>query len=320
VRRHAGLWLTLVMQAVVWAFGAVSLVALLDRFSAYLGLLTFFRIQYAVLLVAAGAVAFAVRRVRLGVAAVLLAGLNVALVAPTWFPPPSADGPRTGALRLLVLNLEDGNREHEKVARLIAQSSADVVGLTELTPTWARALRQVLVRYPDRSVKAEKGAYGIGLFSRRPLTKATVARFPSDGPASIVARLEVGDEPFTVVLTHVHTPAAGDIHRRQFEALADARKSLGERLAICGDLNAVPWSSSFRHLASDGELIDSQRGHGLDASWPAWSALLRVPIDNCLVSRGVNVLDRDYGDDVGSDHFPLAIRLGITARSAAGGR
>jgi endonuclease/exonuclease/phosphatase (EEP) superfamily protein YafD len=149
------------------------------------------------------------------------------------------------------------------------------------------------------------------------LTRAAVARFPSDGPASIVARLTVGGEPFTVVLTHVHTPAAGDIHRRQFEALANARRSFGEHLAICGDLNAVPWSSSFRHLASDGDLIDSQRGRGLEGSWPAWSMLLRVPIDNCLVSGGVTVLDRNYGEDVGSDHFPLVIRLGVTASSAA---
>ena len=128
-----------------------------------------------------------------------------------------------------------------------------------------------------------------------------------------MARFEIGGDPFTLVLTHVHTPFAGDIHRRQFEALADARDRLGRRLAICGDLNSVPWSSSFRHLASAGDLTDSHRGHWLEGSWPTWGMLIRVPIDNCLISPGVTVLERAYGEDVGSDHFPLLIRLGTCA-------
>lgn len=307
----------LALQAVVVAAGAVSLVAFLDRFSVYLAPLTFFRVQYAAVLVAAGLAAFALRRARLGLFAVALAAVNVAVVAPTWRPPPSADAPRTGAVRFLVLNLQDENDAHAEVARLIRTSEADVVGLTELTPTWARALRPALGPFQARSVKPEEGSYGIGLYSRRTFESANVRRFPSDGPASIVARLDVGGEPFTFVLTHVHTPFAGEIHRRQLEALADARDGFGERLAICGDLNTVPWSSSFRRLASEADLTDSQRGHWIDASWPAWGFPLRVPIDNCLVSSGVTVLERDYGDNVGSDHLPLAIRLGVTTRSAA---
>jgi endonuclease/exonuclease/phosphatase (EEP) superfamily protein YafD len=98
---------------------------------------------------------------------------------------------------------------------------------------------------------------------------------------------------------------------------ADARDQLGSRPAICGDLNSVPWSSSFRHLASAGDLTDSNRGHWLEGSWPSWGRLLRVPIDNCLLSHGVAVLERRYGEDVGSDHFPLIIRFGFSATPAA---
>jgi endonuclease/exonuclease/phosphatase (EEP) superfamily protein YafD len=43
-----------------------------------------------------------------------------------------------------------------------------------------------------------------------------------------------------------------------------------------------------------------------------------VPIDNCLISHGVTVVERVYGQDVGSDHFPLLIRLGIAAAPEAG--
>jgi hypothetical protein len=38
-------------------------------------------------------------------------------------------------------------------------------------------------------------------------------------------------------------------------------------------------------------------------SGPSWSALVRVPIDNCLISRGVTVLEQAHGPDVGSDRL-----------------
>ena len=47
----------------------------------------------------------------------------------------------------------------------------------------------------------------------------------------------------------------------------------------------------------------------------SWGRLLRVPLDNCLVSQGVTVLERERGSDVGSDHFPLIIRFGSSEGS-----
>jgi endonuclease/exonuclease/phosphatase (EEP) superfamily protein YafD len=317
VGRPISHWLTPAVRAVVWFLGALTLLALLDRFTAYLELLTFFRIQYAVLLLVAGVIALAVRLPRVALAALALAAVNLAVVAPTWFSPRAGEAaPGSGSLTLLMLNLEDGNPSHADVARLIDETNPDVVGLLELTPVWAGGLAPALDRFPHRRLSPESGAYGIGLYSKLAFRQATLERFPRDGPVSVVARFDLGGDPFTLVLTHVHTPFAGDIHRRQFEALADAREGLGLRLAICGDLNSVPWSASFRHLASAGDLVDSHRGHWLEGSWPSWGALLRVPIDNCLVSADVAVLERRYGEDVGSDHFPLIIRFGKSAAPA----
>ena len=318
VGRRISRWLTPAVRALVWFLGALTLLALLDRLSPYLELLTFFRVQYAFLLLAACLIALAVRLPRTALAAVALVGVNLAVVAPTWFSPRGGESvPGSGSLTLLMLNLEDGNPRHADVARLISETNPDVVGLLELTPVWAGGLAPALDPFPHRRVSPEEGAYGIGLYSKLAFRQATLERFPRDGPVTVVARFDLGGDPFTLVLTHVHTPFAGDIHRRQFEALADARDRLGQRLAICGDLNSVPWSSSFRHLASAGDLVDSHRGHWLEGSWPSWGALLRVPIDNCLVSPDVAVLERRYGDDVGSDHRPLIIRFGKSVTPAA---
>jgi endonuclease/exonuclease/phosphatase (EEP) superfamily protein YafD len=309
--------LTPAVRAVVWFLGALTLLALLDRFSPYVELLTFFRIQYAALLLVAGFIALVIRLPRVALAALALAAVNLAVVAPTWVPPQGAEpAPGSGSLTLLMLNLEDGNPQHADVARLIDETNPDVVGLLELTPVWADGLAPALDRFPHRKLSPERGAYGIGLYSKLAFRQATLERFPRDGPVSVVAGFDLSGDPFTLVLTHVHTPFAGDIHRRQFDALADARDQFGSRLAICGDLNSVPWSASFRHLASAGGLADSHRGQWLEGSWPSWGMLIRVPIDNCLISPGVTVLEQTYGEDAGSDHFPLIIRFGMSTPAA----
>ena len=306
---------TVAVCGVVWLLGALTLLAFLDRFSSYLELLTFFRVQYAALLLPMGLLALAVRLPRVALAALLLVGVNLAVVGPTWVAPRTEGGSSSGSFSLLLVNLESGNTQHADVSRLIAETDPDVIGLIELTPRWAGALAPALGRFPSRRLETQEGAYGIGLYSKSSFREATVEHFAGDAAPSVVARFDLGGRPFTLVLTHVHTPFAGDVHGRQLEALADARQSLGERVAICGDFNAVPWSSSFRHLASAADLTDSHGGHWLEGSWPSWGRLLRVPLDNCLVSRGVTVLERERGSDVGSDHFPLIIRFGSSEGS-----
>ena len=110
----------------------------------------------------------------------------------------------------------------------------------------------------------------------------------------------------------MHTPFAGSIHERHLDALAVARPRLGERVAVCGDFNTVPWSGPFRHLASRSGMTDLYGdGAWSGYSWPTWTSVLRVPLDNCLVSGGVAVTGHRHGPDIGSDHFPLVVDLAL---------
>ena len=87
---------------------------------------------------------------------------------------------------------------------------------------------------------------------------------------------------------------------------------LGRHVAICGDFNTVPWSGPFRHLASRSGMTDLYGdGAWSGYSWPTWTSVLRVPLDNCLVSGGVAVTGHRHGPDIGSDHFPLVVDLAL---------
>ena len=278
------------------------------RFSWVLALFEHFRVQLAAgaLLVAIGA---AVAK-RLGPAA--LAGLavvvNLAVVLPVYLAGESATH-HSAPLGLLVLNVQQDNADHARVARYLAASDADVIGLLEVDSAWLRDLAPTLARYPYRLPQPhDKDKFGLALYSRRPFLFREVRTFGVPWPPSIVARIDVDGVPVTFVLAHPPPALRGEtaaIQRGFFEALAEKRSSLGEHLVVMGDLNATPWSYALRHLLDRTGLRDSRRGFGLQPSWPAANPFLRLPIDHLLVSPRIAVLARAIGPAVGSDHFPL---------------
>jgi endonuclease/exonuclease/phosphatase (EEP) superfamily protein YafD len=176
----------------------------------------------------------------------------------------------------------------------------------------AAQLGPALHSYRARVVVTRQDAYGIGVYSRRPLLSTRVVHLPAEGPPTIVVRTRVAGMPVSLVVTHVHTPFAGSIHVRQLHALAKARPALGRRAVVCGDFNTPPWSGPLRAFASRGRLRDLYgRSAWAAYSWPTWSPLLRVPLDNCFVGEGIAIRDHHDGPDDGSDHRPLMVDLAV---------
>jgi endonuclease/exonuclease/phosphatase (EEP) superfamily protein YafD len=304
-----------VVTGLVLLVGLATLVGVLDRVWWVFELADVFRLQYLAVLVVSAVAALALRRPRLAVMAATLALVNVAVLGISLTPTATAsDEPALGSLRLVVANVEVGNTDFAAVGRLVTRTHPDVFGVTELTPEMARHLASELPQYHARVLATRSDAYGIGIFSRVPLRSAQIVHLPADGgPPTAVASLRVADRPLTFVVTHVHTPFAGSIHVRQLQALAEARPNLGDRVVVCGDFNTPPWSGPLRDFAGDAGLRDLYGRHAWRGySWPTWSSLLRVPLDNCFLSGGVRVRAYRDGPNVGSDHRPLVVDLGVT--------
>jgi endonuclease/exonuclease/phosphatase (EEP) superfamily protein YafD len=300
---------------VVVLVGLATMIGLLDRFWWAFETADVFRLQYLVVLVGAALVALLLRRPRVAVMAAAFAAVNFAVlgIPLSGSVTASPSVPARPALRLVVANVEVGNSDFAALRRLVVQTRPDLFGVTELTPVMARQLGKQLPGYRTSVVEARRDAYGIGVYSRVPLLSARVVHFPSEGPATVVARLRVSGKTVTVVVTHVHTPFAGSIHVRQLDAMAAAaRAQLGKRVVVCGDFNTPPWTGPLRHFAADARLRDLYGSRAWAGySWPTWSSLLRVPLDNCFVSNGVAVTDQHDGPNVGSDHRPLVVDVGV---------
>jgi endonuclease/exonuclease/phosphatase (EEP) superfamily protein YafD len=304
-----------VVTGLVLLVGLATLLGLLDRVSWVFELADVFRLQYLALLLGAAVAAIALRRARLALLALALALVNVAVLGIPLTSTAAASSEHVrGSLRLVVANVEIGNTDYAAVGRLVEKTHPDVFGVTELTPAMADHLARELPHYHARVLETRDDAYGVGIFSRVPLRDARVVHLPADGgPPTAVASVRVAGRPVTVVVTHVHTPFAGSIHVRQLRALAEARSSLGERVVVCGDFNTPPWSGPLRDFAGDAGLRDLYGSHAWSGySWPTWSSLLRMPLDNCFVSTGVAVRDHADGPNIASDHRPLVVDLGVT--------
>jgi endonuclease/exonuclease/phosphatase (EEP) superfamily protein YafD len=299
------------LVALVAVLGTATAVGFLDRVSWVFESATLFRLQYTVGLLAVGALALALRRPRLTLAAIVLSGVNIAVIAPWHDTPRTVESVGGPTLRIVSFNVESSNHHYDRLAPLVARLRPDVLGLIELTPGWARAAAKPSMRVRPRRLVTQRGAYGMGIFSVARPTMLVARRFPSDGPTALVARFRIRELPVTFVLVHVHTPFAGSVHERELRALATARPRLGSRLIVCGDFNTVPWAAQFEDFAHTAGLTDVFRAAWHEHSWPSWSPALGALIDHCLISHGLVIRGRRLGPGIGSDHLPLVLDVGI---------
>jgi len=238
-----------------------------------------------------------------------------ALVHLIWIAPDLGGSPRPipsdgVPIRVLALNVHTESSSFEEVRRLIAEVRPDVIGLVEVDQRWLDALAPAVAGYAGRLDKPRDDNFGVALYARQPLT-GSIEELASPLP-SVVASVTVGDARLSLLLIHPPPPindAALAAQVEELGAVADRARRMPGPIVILGDFNATPWSRPFRRVLARSGLCDSRTGFGIEASFPAASAIVRIPIDHVLVSCSIGVRDRHIERDVGSDHLPVLIDL-----------
>ena len=303
--------LVLLSIGIVLAAGAGTLAGFAARHDWRLELACHFRVQYLWALVAAFGVLAWTRHGFLALVAVALAVTNLVLVVPLYFGPVSrADAGRR--LRAMSFNVSYLNDDYGATIELILREQPDFVLLVEVTPEWAKALEFIEPDYRYRRVEAKEDGGGLAFYSRHEITDAAVVH-PIDLGATLRVVLAVPGGPLTVLAAHPHSPkSATDFasRNRQLEQVGQLARAINGPVILLGDLNMTSWSPYFQDLLKASNLRDSRRGFGVEASWP-WlrGAIFRIPIDHCLVSSQVTVLNHWIGPAVGSDHRPVFVEF-----------
>lgn len=282
-----------------------------------LDLVANFRPHFAVSLTVASLFLLLARRRWMGAIILVTGVLNAAVVVPLFIQPTSDAQPVGGSLSVMTFNVHGLNDHYDEVIAQIVELSPDVVFLHESTFLWEDALEAAGLPYEVLSGR------------REPLDFGTItlvpegARFQSFGfattePRSVEVVIEIEGEEVRLLGVHPLSPSTERRAGLRDAQLKFAREWAAEsdvRTVVAGDLNATPWSYTFRRLERIGELRNSQRGYGLELTFPAEAhPVYQVSIDHVLYSEGLAVVDRRLGRPSGSDHLPVYVELVLVTR------
>src|SRR5918994_2298729 len=118
------------------------------------------------------------------------------------------DAPGGAGLTVMTFNLGNGLAPPGRLVDLLRTSPADVVGLQELAPEQAEALRAGLQEAYPHQVLFPTGFSGKGLLSRMPLVTQEQLHLYPDRP-DLHVRVETPGGALLVVVAHPPPPRAG---------------------------------------------------------------------------------------------------------------
>lgn len=279
-------------------------------------LMSHFRVQYLVVLVLILLFMVLVGLQRNKTTLIILVLLfiwNAIYVVPLYISPVIVSENTEQELTILSINLLSSNTNSTEVLELIEEKDPDILVLMELTPHWENQLNEVFKSYPFHEVKQRNDNFGIALFSKIKMS-SSVIYFENSSKSSIKADLVFGNKPLSILATHPVPPISPrtfDSRNSQLQDIARKRDSFSENFILIGDLNTSSFSSHFRDLLTNANLVDSRNGFGVATTWPADFYPLRTTLDHCLIGGELKVLERRTAKNIGSDHLPIFIKIGI---------
>ena len=325
---------------VIAVFTAVlSVVSYLTFFSTqdehfwFLALTNHFKFQYFLISVVLSSLFFLLREFRYSAVMVLVACLNSVYILPWYFEfnasgsydvSSSASSASSvssvssskpiATIKLVHSNVQSQNSNYQPLQALIKKESPDIFVAQEINKRWLSELKSIEDFLPYTIIRTREDNFGIALFSKYPLDSAEFIYYGGATVPSIKVSLTVAERQITLITTHPLPPinrAYFDSRNSQLTAISLANKTVQTPLILIGDFNVTMWSKYYDVLEADGKLVNTSKGVGLQPSWPTSLLPMMIPIDHCLISKEFDVLEMSVGPDVGSDHLPLIVTLGL---------
>lgn len=217
-------------------------------------------------------------------------------------------------IRILLSNVLRINRSYDKFLDCVKWYRPDLILLVEIDQDWLTALASLQETYPSWSSEPRTNNYGLAILSRYPIESQQKYELTEKGNPVLKTDLIINNKALSVVVCHPPPPKNRrdlNFRNQEIDRLAAFPLTEDQHLILCGDFNISPWSMPFRILQRVSNLIDSTRGFGFQPSWPTNRFWMRVPIDHCLVTPNIKIINRQIGPDIGSDHFPVIVDLSL---------
>jgi endonuclease/exonuclease/phosphatase (EEP) superfamily protein YafD len=316
-----------ILADVTIIFGVLSIAGSFDQLSNLTYIAACFRFQYLIALVICLVCAAMMRVWALVFASVGLIALNAFYVAPYVVPsirPQNVVVEPSSRLRICQINVNSRNLQYDRVIAYIKATNADVVLVEELTEPFAKEIGQKLPQYNYVKTVPRPDPFGLGTYSRLPLSRSEIKYFARSTFPTIVSDVTLKDAS-QITLIHVHAvPSLSSkffkSHIAQISEIAAEAHTSTNPVVAAGDFNATMWNGSMQRFVTDGKLRSAAVGCGWLPTWPKelwqWgyntvieTPLAMISIDHCIVDAKLRVDHFKVGEDVGSDHLPICVEV-----------
>lgn len=252
-------------------------------------------------------------------AAAAVAGLVALALAAAVLPRAIGDGTidpgGRETLAVVSANVYRGKADPAALVALVERNEADLLAVQELTPRFARGLREagIFRRLPHAVVEVRQGAAGGGIYSRLPL-RPIASGSPTFFRQPRVALTFPDGRRIRVADVHPLTPGRTGIDVWE-DSLGDL-PSTGEETpwVLVGDFNATLDHSRLRQVLDRGYRdAGAVAGQGLVPTWPNrdHDLPLVITIDHVLADSRLGVVEYGVEDLSGSDHRSVHAELAL---------
>ena len=214
-------------------------------------------------------------------------------------------------ITLISANVFQFNKDYQKFISYVKKQNPDIILTMESNGDWENAMQVFKNDYPYFVEVGLENTYGIHLYSKIEIQKATVHYFVADDIPSIEVLMKTKDG-FEFVFFGVHPPPPSPTEEetskeRDGELLAVAKNIRNNKYTsiVVGDFNNVAWAKSSVLFRKTSEMIDPRIGRGLISTFHAKYWFLRFPIDQMFHSSDIFVEKIEAQENFGSDHLPL---------------
>jgi endonuclease/exonuclease/phosphatase (EEP) superfamily protein YafD len=220
-------------------------------------------------------------------------------------------------ISLLSFNVQQDNREYDRVIELIRRQNPDLILTMETDKEWQNALIEIEDVY-TYSVKVPlSNRYGMHFYSKLPILKHQEHFLISREAPSIEVLLRDQDNN-VFVFWGIHPPPPSPTEKPsskqkdgELMMLAKLICEIKQPVIVAGDFNNVCWSPISKLFVEITSLRDARIGKGFKSTFPASLPLLRFPIDLLFHSQTVLIHQLKVLSSIGSDHLPLFSKFSI---------
>lgn len=251
--------------------------------------------------------------------------LNLVVILPLFFAPTDIVSQiKNTPFRIIHINLDRHNLNTTPAIDYMEKQDVDLIFLQEVTSKWLTSLESNLSRYRIVTSLPQENSLGVAMLvpiqpsSRMDIVSIQIIHLPSYSDRPLIETTWRWEDRDVVILSlsliRPRNSSTSAFQKIELNAVADwslnLEKDQKHDAIVIGDFNSTPWSSRFREFLHQSNLINSQRGFGLQPTWLAGlPSFLGIPIDHCLHSKSIVTVNRGTGPNIGSDHLPVFVEL-----------